>query len=113
LAKAIWPRVEIVMSHAGASGAHIRALCNRNLAEGDAPVRGIVVAGTGNATVHADLEAALQHAQSQGIRIVRSTRCAWGHEAGSTLSADAPEHSQGLSAVKARIALMLELKHPS
>ena len=42
----LWPRVEILVSHAAADGAPIPAL----LALG---TRGIVVAGTGNGTVHA------------------------------------------------------------
>src|SRR5437867_1948085 len=40
-----WPRVEIVMNYAGASGAVVEAL----LAQG---VRGLVVAATGNGTLH-------------------------------------------------------------
>ena len=95
-----WPRVEIIMSHAGAGGTLVQAL----LAQG---VRGIVVAATGNGTVHRDLEAALLQAQAAGIRVVRATRC----EGGRVLPAgrDAIADSRGLSPVKARIALMLEL----
>jgi L-asparaginase len=51
-----WPRVEIITSHAGAGGALVDAL----LADGSAgtdPLRGLVVAGTGNGTVHRALEA--------------------------------------------------------
>lgn len=105
-----WPRVEIVMSHAGANGAVVRALCAQPLA-GDSPLRGIVVAGTGNGDIHHDLAQALQDAQSQGVRVVRTTRCATGsvvlsqtHDADPRLFEASP-----LSAVKARIALMLEL----
>jgi L-asparaginase len=67
-----------------------------------------VVAGTGNGTIHQDLEAALRDAQKQGVRVVRSTRCSQGRVVvGSTEFEFA--HSNGLSPVKARIALMLEL----
>ena len=95
-----WPRVEIVMNYAGASGDLVDAL----VALG---VRGLVVAGTGNGTLHHALEAALLKAQAQGVRIVRSTRCAQGrvlHKADDLFPA-----FDGLSPVKSRIALMLQL----
>ncbi len=100
-----WPQVEIVMSHAGCSGAMVDALlcqCRAGL-----PVRGIVVAATGNGTIHQDLEAALRRAVQAGVKVVRSTRCTNGR----VLPTGASEfaHSNGLSPVKARIALMLEL----
>lgn len=104
-----WPRVEIVMNHAGASGAIVDVLVAQDGA-GSAmagPVRGIVVAATGNGTLHHDLQAALVKAQAAGVRVVRATRCASGHvlpAPGDTLA-----DSQGLSPVKARIALMLAL----
>lgn len=102
-----WPRVEIVMNYVGASAACVRALCAAP-AIGAQPVRGIVVAGTGNGTIHQDLESGLLEAQAQGVRIVRATRCAQGVVvAGSATGGLA--HSEGLSPVKARIALMLEL----
>ena len=66
-----WPRVEIVMSHAGAGGAVVDAL----VAQG---VDGLVVAATGNGTVHHELEAALREAQARGVKVVRATRCAQG-----------------------------------
>lgn len=108
-----WPRVELVMNYAGASGAIVDALLAQNSHPSVtlAPLRGLVVAGTGNGTVHEDLEAALLRAQAQDIRVVRATRCA----AGKVLSAPPGGHaghfedSQGLSPVKARIALMLAL----
>ncbi len=71
------------------------------------PLRGIVVAGTGNGSVNQTLEAALVEAQAGGVRVVRTTRCAWGTvlpRHGHPL----PEIS-GLSPVKARLALALEL----
>jgi L-asparaginase len=101
-----WPRVEVVLSHAMGSGAMVRALCAAP-PEGDAPVRGLVVAGTGNGTLQADLEAALRHAQAQGVRVLRTTRCAYGSVVVGASQDGLP--SVGLSPVKARIALMLEL----
>lgn len=94
-----WPRVEILLSHAGASGAIARAL----VADG---VAGIVVACTGNGTIHHALEAALVQAQAGGVRVVRSTRCAQGRIL--PHGRDALPHS-AVSPAKARIALMLEL----
>ena len=107
----IWPRVEVLMNHAGASGAIVRALMNSNRKEsaaaGDAPVRGLVIAATGNGTLHHDLEEALLAAQASGVAVVRATRCAMGRVI-STPDARIPD-SGGLSPVKARIALMLKL----
>lgn len=95
-----WPRVEIVLNHAGAGGATVRALVRDGVA-------GVVAAGTGNGSLHHALEAALVEAQRQGIAVRRTSRCArgraWGREDAALPAAD------GLTPVKARIALMLEL----
>ncbi len=107
LSKDFWPRVEIVTSYAGATGATVRALCVVPASPAQA-VQGIVVAGTGNGTVHRDLELALREAQAQGVRVLRSTRCAYGEMVTGAVVGDFPD-SRGLSPVKARIALMLEL----
>jgi L-asparaginase len=100
LPPANWPRVEIVLNHAGAEGAIVRAL----VADG---VAGLVVAGTGNGSLHHALEAALLEAQRSGVAVRRTSRCPQGrllpHD-GASLPA-----AEGLSPVKARIALMLEL----
>lgn len=98
------PRVEILMNHAGAGGAIVQAL----QAQG---VQGLVVAGTGNGSLHQDLEAALLQAQATGVRVVRATRCPNGRVL-SALKDKIPD-SQGLSPVKARIALMLRLMAPA
>ena len=103
-----WPRVEIVMNYAGATGATVRALCAPPT-DGSAAVRGLVVAGTGNGTIHKDLEAALLQVQAQGVRVVRTTRCARGQVVPGSVRGFAFADSQGLSPVKARIALMLAL----
>lgn len=100
LADAVWPRVEVVMSHAGADGLMVRALVH-------AGVQGLVVATTGNGSVHQDLEAALVLAMKQGVSVLRATRCTEGRMlpgADQRLPA-----APGLSPVKARIALMLAL----
>ena len=97
---ALWPRVEIVHSHVNAGGGVVRALC----ADG---VRGIVVACTGNGTVHHALEAELLKAQAQGVAVLRSSRCLDGAVLGAS---DATLPGAGtLTPVKARIELMLQL----
>jgi L-asparaginase len=93
---AAWPRVEVVASHAGATGALVRAL----VAGG---VRGLVVAGTGNGSLHRALEEALQLAEAAGVPAWRCTRCATGVVVGS----DGP--AAALSPWQARVELMLEL----
>ena len=103
-----WPRVEIVVSHAGASGDNVRAICNSAIGGVD-PVRGLVVAGTGNATVHVSLEAALKEAEQDGIKVVRTTRCAYGEVVAAKTSRPRRESFNHLPPLKARIALMLEL----
>ncbi len=95
-----WPRVEIVMNHAGASGAIVEAL----VAQG---IDGLVAAGTGNGTLATPLEEALAAAQAGGIRVLRASRCPLGRvlpHAGAPL----PD-SGGLSPVKARVSLLLQL----
>lgn len=101
----VWPYVEIVMSYAACGGGVVDALLVPR--PGVAPLRGLVVAATGNGTIHDDLQAALRRAQAQGVRVVRATRCATGRV---LATPDAEfEHSDGLSPVKARIMLMLAL----
>ena len=97
------------MNHAGANGAIVQALLSQagvNCPQAG-PVRGIVVAATGNGTVHHDLEAALRKAQVGGVTVWLATRCASGRVL------PTPGHafpdSNGLSPVKARVALMLAL----
>ena len=97
-----WPRVEIVTSHAGASGAVVDALLTQatgappsddNPAGGIAPtrlpipataspLRGLVVVATGNGTVHRCLEAALRRASDRGVRVLRALRCEADAESG-------------------------------
>lgn len=101
-----WPRVEIVVSHAGASGAVVRALCADDVAR-TRPVNGLVVAATGNGTLHHDLETALLDAQSQGIAVLRSLRCGDGRLM--PRSSDRLPGADDLTPVQARIELLLRL----
>jgi len=93
-----WPRVEIVTSHAGASGAVVRALCAGG-------AQGLVVAATGNGTLHHEVEAALREAQAQGVRVLRSSRCLNGRVLAQ--ADDVLPSADDLTPVKARVELML------
>ncbi len=99
------PRVELVTSHADTDGSLVRALLMAQA--GGRPLRGIVVAGTGNGTVHQALAEALDAAQVQGVRVVVGTRCARGRVV--PHPGLAFTDSSGLSPVKARLSLALEL----
>lgn len=97
---AVWPSVEIIMSYAGASARTVQAF----VAQG---VRGLVVAATGNGSLHHELETGLLEAQAAGLRVVRATRCLNGRIL-PVMGAAFPD-SKGLSPAKARVALMLDL----
>jgi len=96
-----WPQVEIVTSHGGADGRIVDLLM-------DAGVPGIVVAATGNATVHQDLEAALCRAQERGVALLLATRVSAGpvltHDEASLLPV-----ASGLTPAQARVELLLLL----
>jgi L-asparaginase len=66
-----WPWVEIVTSHAAARGDGVRALVA-------AGVQGLVVAGTGNGSVHRPLQQALDEARAAGLPVWPCSRCAGG-----------------------------------
>ena len=97
-----WPAVEIVTSHAGAGGAVVAALCA-------AGARGIVVASTGNGSVHTAMEAALRAAQRGGVQVWRSTRCLDGRIIDAADGDDALPSAGALTPTKARVELMLNL----
>ncbi|MDO9074723.1 MAG: asparaginase [Rubrivivax sp.] len=99
-----WPVVDIVTSHAGARGAVIDAL----MAAG---ASGIVVAGTGNGSVHAELRLAARRAIASGVRVWRASRCPMGgvvigSDGG---GADVLPTAGELTPVQARIELLLDL----
>ncbi len=95
-----WPWVEVVYSHAGADARKIHLLVT-------AGVRGLVVAGTGNGTIHQSLLTALLEARRQGVAVRLTTRCADGQIVGQTAAWQTT--APGLNPFKARIALMLDL----
>ncbi|HEV3104666.1 MAG TPA: asparaginase [Trinickia sp.] len=100
-----WPIVEIVASYAGASRVAVDALVA-------ARVAGIVVAGTGNGSIHASVQAALADAVRAGVRVVRASRVGSGHV---MRNGAAPDDVLGfvsagtLNPYKARVLLMLAL----
>ena len=94
-----WPRVEIVMNHAGADGRIVDALLEQGL-------DGLVLAGTGQGTLSAPLEAAVERARARGVTVVIGSRCAAGPvpgAAGQALPAD------DLSPAQLRVELLLEI----
>ena len=97
---AYWPRVAWLTSHAGFDA----ALVDAAVAAG---FHGLVLAGTGNGTLHADLEAAAGRAAAAGVAMRLSTRCASGRVVGH------PPRSVPVSAThsaaQARVALLLDL----
>ncbi len=107
-----WPWVELLTSHAGADPRLVDALV-------DAGVRGLVVAATGNGTVHEALMPALARAQARDVAVVRSSRCAQGALVGAGADALGQTPAGGripslagagaLTPVQARIELMLAL----
>jgi L-asparaginase len=95
-----WPVVEIVTSHAGARAATIDALVK-------AGARGLVLAGTGNGSVHTALLAAARRAVAKGVAVRRSSRCLLGGVVGSP--ADALPSAGDATPAQARVLLLLEL----
>ena len=105
---AAWPWVELVGSHAGADGRLVDAL----LAQG---VQGLVVAATGNGTLHRALEPALQRALQAGVPVWITTRCGEGQLVAAQPAAEVPALGAlqirciDLPPLKARIELQLTL----
>jgi len=97
-----WPAVEIVTSHAGSSGALVDALARGG-------TKGIVIAATGNGTVHEAIEQALLDAAWAGIVVVRATRCGDGAILEADNSSGNWPSAGALTPAKARVELMLRL----
>ena len=100
-----WPWVEVITSHAGAKAATVDAL----VAHG---VQGLVVATTGDGTVHEALQPALARARSQGVAVWRSSRCSEGAISGARLPVHADLETDlavALNPYKARVSLQLAL----
>lgn len=100
LAADIWPEVQIVTSHAGADGRIVELLL-------DAGVQGLVVACTGNGSIHQDLLTTLLRAQQQGVLVLRALR----HGEGRIVpgAASVLPDAGGLTPAQARVELLLRL----
>ncbi|MCE2658240.1 MAG: asparaginase [Rubrivivax sp.] len=94
-----WPWVEVVHSHGGASGRAVEALLS-------AGVDGLVVAATGNGTVHQSLLAALRLAEQRGVPVLRATRCVLG---GLVDDGAWPPAVRALTPAQARVELVCRL----
>ena len=97
---ATWPVVDIVTSHAGARGAVVDALVA-------AGAQGLVIAGTGNGSVHRQVLAAARRAEAQGVRVWRASRCLLGGVVGSPPGA--LPSAGPLTPAQARVELLLDL----
>ncbi|MBL8340424.1 MAG: asparaginase [Rubrivivax sp.] len=97
---AAWPVVDVVTSHAGARAEALAALVH-------AGAQGIVIAGTGNGTVHHTLLHAARQAQAAGVVVRRTSRCLLGGVVGAPPRA-LPSAGE-LTPPQARIELMLDL----
>lgn len=97
-----WPWVDIVTSHAGAGARGVEAWVA-------AGVQGLVVAGTGNGTVHHELANALDRARDHGVAVRLVTRCS----AGPVIAGATPRWPvyATLGPAQARVELLLELLH--
>jgi L-asparaginase len=98
-----WPVVEVVVSYAGVSRVAVDALVA-------AGVKGIVVAGTGNGSIHATVQTALAEAAARGVAVVRSSRVGSGHVMRNGAASDDAlgfVSAGALNPYKARVLLML------
>ena len=92
-----WPWVEVLGSHAGADARAIEAWRSAGL-------QGLVLACTGNGTLHQALEAPVRALTEAGVPVWRTTRCAQGRIVGAS-----DEPGAALSPWAARVELMLRL----
>jgi len=101
-----WPRVAWLTSHAGFDPALVDAV----VASG---FDGLVLAGTGNGSLHADLEAAVARAAQAGLAVRLSTRCCSGRVVGQGSLTSEISHTPPVSdtpgPAQARVELLLEL----
>lgn len=101
-----WPRVEVVFSHGGVSTSTLANLVDAEPTAASVAVQGLVVAGTGNGTIHQAWMPGLTRAMARGVVVWRTTRCAAGavvEGAGAAIPAVA------LPPFKARLELVLQL----
>lgn len=100
-----WPWVEIVSSHAGLRAGLVDALLSQG-------VEGLVLATTGNGTVHEVLLSAAERARQQGVAVWRSSRCSEGVISDAVLPGPADlaaDLAVALTPCKCRVSLQLAL----
>ena len=95
-----WPRVGWITSHAGFDA----ALVDAAVASG---FDGLVLAGTGNGSLHVELQRAAVRAQQAGVALRLCTRCVGGRVVGQ--GAGGIQVSDAASAAQACVALLLDL----
>jgi L-asparaginase len=95
-----WPWVEIIMNHVETNTRLVQTLV-------DAGVEGLVVAGSGNASISWVLKEALKSAQSKGVEVWLSSRCNQGPVVPTVNHVFKTAYE--LNPSKARVALMLNL----
>lgn len=104
-AQKAWPWVEIVSSHAGLRAGLVDALLTQG-------VEGLVLATTGNGTVHEVLLSAAERARQQGVAVWRSSRCSEGVISDAVLPGPADlaaDLAVALTPCKCRVSLQLAL----
>lgn len=94
----VWPWVEILTNHAGADARAVQAWVESGVA-------GLVVAGTGNGTVHQTWVEALENAQAQGVQVVWASRCV----AGGVATQSTADPRDNLTPAQWRVELLLNL----
>lgn len=102
LARVVW-----LTSHADTDATLVDALLLQARHEPDRACRGIVVAGTGNGSLHEQLQTALQRARDAGMTVVLATRCGEGSVVG--WPGQPFPDLDGLSPAKARLELAWRL----
>ncbi len=95
-----WPRVAWISSHAGFDA----ALVDAAVAAG---FDGLLLAGTGNGSLHAELQAAAERAARAGVALRLSTRCASGRVVGK--EGRSLVVATGASPAQGRLHLVLDL----
>ncbi|MBB3192944.1 asparaginase [Roseateles terrae] len=96
-----WPWVEVLASHGGARAQAVQAWQQAGL-------KGLVLACTGNGTIHQALAAPLEALRQAGVPVWRTTRCAQGRIVGA-----ADEAAASLTPWAARVELTLQLLQQS
>lgn len=102
--------VALVFSHSHVDNASVQALVSWAAL---GKLRGVVVAGTGNGSVHESLQEGLQQLHGLGVELVLTTRCMAGKVIGTGYGSRYQELCAAMTPFQARIVLMLALQSPA